>query len=485
MSEKAKKIIAMDSETSGLTPADQVLSLTIKVIDVESTEVVDSMRVKVQYRGDVLARPDAMRANHLDPMAAKGDIEYIAANKISNFIEKHGGSASPLMGHNVGFDANNVRSMLTRNGYSANVLSWDLIDIQQVVARRIVLNEYPHKDKLELKKKMDGSMAPSLSQISVARANGIEIDENRAHDDDYDTDIVIANWKALGCPSESVRDLEVINDPYKAKETYPGKIISAKRWDGKMGVVREKKYYVTDKGIESVNDQYGEHKYHGLVLVDLTKEDVLMETLDRMAKTEAAKAKGETLKKGGLGATALKDVTAEISYHSEFLYDVKVEENSDPAQLDQLQKLASYCYQHVKEQRSADEETKYNEIFSQIVNPEKFSLNNPDGKIKVAGNDEKLVPKVAFAIKDMSEKERYAYISKLANNQAVPRGYIWAHSLLLMAERFGYRNGIKGFEAARVRELSKLIPASYPVSVVRKDLTHEAVNGAMKKALEQ
>jgi hypothetical protein len=86
-----------------------------------------------------------------------------------------------------------------------------------------------------------------------------------------------------------------------------------------------------------------------------------------------------------------------------------------------------------------------------------FKLTNPmDKRTVLDSGAESMIPVLAKKMRGMSDAERVNYVSELANKEN--HGTVWAYTMLRLTERYGYRNGMEGFENERKTALAEIMP---------------------------
>lgn len=469
-------IILMDAETTGQeTTESQILSLTMKAVDSITGKVIDKKRVRVGFRGDHAVDPENIVIHGINPLRHKGQSESQTAQEVRDFFVRHGGDSTPVLGYNPRFDMRYVRSLLTRNGHDATVVSLQKIDPMEEVVKQIYRKKFP-VDGLDTRDhKYDPSRKlPVLKQASVAKALGIKVDESKTHDDDYDTDLCLEIWRRLGKPLATKP--QGPNHPYELQEQFKGKIIRAKEWSMLEGGVVENDYYVVGWGAGEIDNQFGEKKFHKTMLLKASGPDY-DDFVRRLAAADQAESKGLELKNGGVTWTATDAIVVQRDYASSQILDFEVIEPK-PEQSIVFRKAADYGKAHVEDLRLRELVDRYQSDKFSATEP--FNLKNPDSTVGfIAAQEEALIPELARDLAGLSKEERYAHISELANRQTDPRGQVWCHNMLILAERFGYRNNIAGFEDARLRDLNRLMPENVVpqgVSSETKDLPRPLAN---------
>ena len=488
MADQPKTLLAFDTETSGLKPElGQILTATMVAVDCESGEIIDRLEISIANRGDVIPQAGAVAVNRINPLRHKGIPESLASTKLRDFILKHGGTTTPFLGHNVEFDKRFLRNMLVRNGYDSNIVSLKSVDTITETARKIYKNEFP-VDKLDSKVGSGGESRPTLNQSSVAKALGVEVDSSKAHTSAYDVDVNLEIWRKLGRPT--AEDSNLFNSPYETEKRLAGKIVRSSEWDGRAGRVVERSYYVVGEGVKEEEDVFGKVKYAGTAMICVDGGDWVMAAADAVEAAEAAAADQvaagseahgpENIWKNGEIRSLVARVAAERKFTSPTSFGITVEDPSDD-QLEKLLLLSPYILSSIDDERRKEREKLYSGLLADASNSQ-FSLTDPNSKIGLLKlNDHHLVPGLAGDLGPMTTEQRLAHISQLANSQTPPRGASWAHGLLTMAERYGYRNGIAGFEVARVRELKRMMPPKIEPVVVSK--TQADVEASFAKAM--
>lgn len=460
-------IIAIDCETTGLhVDSGQILSLSLVALDETTGREVDRLRVKIGYRGDVIPEPGAIAATGINPFTHRGLTERDAADKIGDFLARNGGKNATILGQNVSFDARWVRNLLSRNGRDAKLVPLAQVDTITETVRALYEGRVD-PDKFDQKKVgVDGRTAPSMRLSSIARALGVPVDETRTHDDEYDLKLTINVWRALGAPKLS--PVHPANNPYEAEAKLAGKTITVTEWDGRNSQFVKNRYYVTGKGAGEVTDAYGSRRYNKTVLIKIDTP----EFEELVERSEA----------GNVTATSLKGVLHERGFSSPAVLNMEVENPSDEA-VSKLKAIEERVLNYVGEERRREREKDYIDRLS-AASGEAYQLVNPGNKSTVIdGDDEAIVPALAAEMAGRPREERVAMVSALANGMDPPRGVVWAHAIHVMAERFGYRNGLAGYEDSRAANITRAVPSELPINSLVKSVGE--VEGPVARALER
>lgn len=435
-----KKIIAVDTETSGLDmETSQVLSMSLRAIDPDTKEVVDSISLKIGFRGDVRPEPGAVAVTGVNPFRHKGLTEADAAERLKEFLERNGGRESPVLGQNVSFDKLRLRNLLSRNGHDAHLVSLGEIEVMKEAVKRIASGELD-PSKFDQKTNREGRTVPSLKLSSIVRATGGTVDETKTHDDAYDLDITIDAWRRMGAPTDSSQ--HPMNHPYKVQDAFRGKIVRAKEWDGRMGEFRTSEYYVVGKGAGEVKDSFGKEKYNATVLIKLGTPE-FDEVMERAAS-------------GRLTATSLKAVTSLRGFGSDQVVDYEVRD-ADDAVRNKIMQIEDEVVRTVEEDRRKEREAEHLKMLS-AASLEAYKLDEPNATDSlISSDDESLIPVIARGAAGKGRDALMAAIEGAANSSSPKKGVKWAHALRVMVERYGYRNNLEGFADARAETLAKFV----------------------------
>ena len=504
-----KTIIGIDSETSGLShEVDQILTLALVALDPLTQKEVDRLLVSVQWRGDTVPKVEAVATNGINPLRHPGVREPEAAALVHDFFARNGGSESPTLGHNVEFDRGFLRSLLTRNGYDARVLSPRVIDTMQETARKIFRGKFPVESlevrhaypkhapaatstatstaghsptgpsptgptpkeysKEQPKEHTDGepSVGVSLKQTSVAAALGVPTDPTKAHTAEGDIDQCIEIWRRLGSPL-SRPDLD-FNNPYKTEEKLSGQVVRTKQWNHLEGRIGSETYYVVGAGLGESQDLFGTTKHHSTIII-------------KYGPSERAKvAKLASQLRGGPaeGATNTAEVNEQLndlvlergfSYASSFspeAFETKTF-TPTPDEAADLLALSSHALRLVEKKRAQRALERGKDILM-AAGVKDFDLSAPGAVIGILSPlDHQNVPKLAREYASLTGEARKAAVMGLARlDDGNHRGTVWAHSLLSAVERYGYRAGLSGYEEARRRHLEQLMPKDATVTTM-------------------
>jgi hypothetical protein len=446
-----KKIIAVDTETSGLDmETSQVMSMSLRAIDPITKEVVDSLSLKIGFRGDVKPEPGAVAVTGVNPFRHKGLTEADAAERLKEFLERNGGRESPVLGQNVSFDKLRLRNLLSRNGHDAHLVSLGEIELMKEAVNRIGSGELDPA-KFEQKTNREGRTVPSLRLASIVKATGGTVDETKTHDDAYDLDITIDAWRRMGAPTDSSQ--HPMNHPYKVQDAFRGKIVRAKEWDGRMGEFRTSEYYVVGKGAGEVEDSFGKEKYNATILIKLGTPE-FDEVMERAGS-------------GRLTATSLKAATSLRGFASDHVVDYEVRD-ADEAVRNKIMQIEDEVVRVVEDDRRKEREADHTRMLS-AASLEAYNLDDPNATDSlISSDDESLIPVIA---RDAAGKGREALmeaVEKAANSSEPKKGVKWAHALRTMVERYGYRNNLEGYADARAETLSKFVkPEPDKISVFK------------------
>ena len=471
-------IIFMDSETTGVNHrSDQMLSLTMAAVDPLSGEVVEKKTFKIGFRGDVRVNPGAVAVNGINPLRHVGKTEAATALEVRDFIMRHGGPSAPVGGYKVSFDTKFIRSLLTRSGHDSTIVSHSQVELYNEAARMIHKKRFPVADLKQITTRVNGveRTRGSLTQGSVAQALKIEVDEKRLHDDSYDVDTSIRIWRSLGRPS--AKRAQGANNPYEIQKAYGGKAVKTREWDPILGQVVEKQYYITGYGAGAQDDQFGPRTFHSAAAIRIDGEDY-SDAVSRLEKEREARSEGKSLKKGGLGETAVKNIARPFVFDRPLVLEVE-EVALNTRQRRDMEELSGY----VNSQLENDRLKKSLQLFERDERgvTEDFVLDQPEDRTSILDHaDEALVPKKAQQMASMNRQQRVDLVSKLANESG--RGRVWAQNFLIMSERYGYRNGLVGFEEARVRDLREALPSHVEHRELEKNISELAT---AEKTLEK
>ena len=476
------RIIAVDCETSGLSSEDgQILSMTMRSIDVDSGEVLESLPIRIGYRGDVRPEPGAIATTGLNPFRNKGVTEAEAALAVSTFLKRHGGGDSPTLGHNVKFDQKWIRNLLARNGHDAHLVSLDVVDTYTEAAKALASGKLASSKFLQkaVRRSSDApstedgrsdqpSTRPSLALGSVAKALDIAVDDSRTHDDGYDVDLSIEIWKKLGKPTKS--EVSPFNNPYECERQFAGKVLRVREWDGINAEIRESKYYVPGTGAGEFEDAFGKKRYNSTMAIKVGNSD-FTDLIERSAK-------------GNVTQTAIDKVLGERSFSSPIVLGIEEDSSESVASIKTaMETVLPKLQEAFGEKRRKVREQQYMDRLA-AASSSVFQLDEPSNReTLISADNESLIPALAAELAPLSELERSKKISAIANSQPVKKGTVWAHALKVMAERYGYRNGIPGFENARRAHFLKTLPEKIEARTVTKGL--DDVESPVKKAMEK
>lgn len=481
-----KPIIFMDTETTGLEhDRDQILSITMAAVNPVTGTVIEKRSLKIAARGDVVASPEAVAVNRINPITHKGQSEARAAQAIQDFFVRHGGKQASVGGYNVSFDVRFVRSLLSRSGLDSSCVGHSRVDLYDEAIERVYKKQFPVDD---LKKRSARDLKTgkkveriSLNQGSVARALKIDVDPSRLHDDSYDVDTSIEIWRRLGRPSTKPAKLK--QGPYAIQSELKGKIVQVDEWDYRTAEAVKRKYYITGYGAGESDDRYGKKTYHKTVVIPLDGA-AFSDAAQRLDNERKAALDGKALKQGGLRETALSKISKEWGYDKNNILQISpVDGTEEELQLAKALAEKSTAYVNSSRLKRLNEKHALDEASCKI----NFKLKNPNDKTSIiSGTDELLVPDLARQMSSMSEAERVAFITEVADDKG--RGNVWANNMHKMACRYGYRNGLDGFEKERLERLSELMPEAAKPKELKKELEdlksgREAMNKAGYKSV--
>ncbi len=478
MSDK-KIILFYDTETSGLEASeDQILSFHMKAVDQETGEVIDSINLELEGRCDIIPKPSAVTVNRINPLKRKGLKEKEAAGLIAQFIEKNSGDKQHLRvgGHNITkFDGKFVRSLLSRNGYDGKTLPLKAVDTLQISASMLTGGKL-NFDALETKVNRNGKEYKALNLTSVANSYGIEVDKSLAHSAKGDVETNLKLWKAMGSPIPSEPPISA--NP-KELSKHGGKFLVATNYVN--GEFVKNAYYITGEGFGKVADNLrGDYWEKSAILVRLNTPK-FEETLDRFRSEVSASLAGDKTERGkGLTKTSIEDITSKKIYNSPEMEVDAVIVNSLPIDvlkeqgitavptMDELKSLASAVVAVEKASRSEAREKRFNDLkaASNLFNYDINNASNPDN-FEFSDNDE-LIPVLAEKMAGKSKEEKVKVVSELAN--ALNKNALWAYSIHRLAEKYGYRNKMPGFESELIESLKDSLKTKEP-SFIRKDKT--------------
>ena len=177
--------LAWDTETTGLSSKNQVLTSYFIILDEEYNEV-DKLDLRIKY-DEYVINPRAMDVNKIDMVEhEKIAITVGAAQKqLEFFLENNrvSGKYVPL-GHNIKFDLRMLRSsnILTED-IDFNYISSDFVDTIDMVR--------------ELKKcnKIEKTQSASLGKI--CKYFDIQLESDKLHDAEYDIKLTIELYKYI------------------------------------------------------------------------------------------------------------------------------------------------------------------------------------------------------------------------------------------------------------------------------------------------
>lgn len=177
------KLVVLDTETTGLwSDKHALIQLSGKVVI--SNEVVSEFNFKMRPFMDDEVDDNALRINRitLEELASYPTPEEVLPEVKKYFYQflDHGDPKDLLtpVGFNVRFDTGFLRAFFTKqNGWNSykNIFSGRTIDVQSMVLMYLHANGLDNLD--------------SYSQVNCAKAMGIELNEDSAHDAVEDSNV--------------------------------------------------------------------------------------------------------------------------------------------------------------------------------------------------------------------------------------------------------------------------------------------------------
>lgn len=458
------KIFFGDTETTGLNlDESQVLSMTLETIDTTTHDVVDGLSLKLGFRGDVRPEPGAIVATGINPFRHKGLSEADAADRLKNYLERTRAREMSMGGQNIFFDKLRLRNLLSRNGYDAHLIPLAEVDLMKEAVRAIHDGRLP-LENLDERTLRDGSLGRSLKLASIVRATGGTVDPSRQHDDAYDVEISKNGWRSFGSPL--VTEVSPVNNPYVAQRQFAGKIVKVKEWARRDGRFEENSYYVCGVGAGDVFDSFGKQKYNKTVMIRVG--------------TPAFEDAVERARTDRITATSLKEIAVERGFGSDDVvaFDVVTPSAEDEAKIDLIRRSVVEYVEGERRKNRQDDFVKRRSAASEYV----YNLKDPaNNDTLISNDDEALIPELSRALAGKSVEELVKAVEDRANAANPPKGLIWAHALRVMIERYGYRNGLPGYEEARARALARIVPPR--VTPVEHTRAKVDLSGADLKAL--
>ncbi|PLW91981.1 MAG: hypothetical protein C0592_13145 [Marinilabiliales bacterium] len=130
------RLLFIDTETGGLNP-DKHSLLSLAMVVWENMKIIDSQEILIND-GELCVTKEALAVNKIDIEKHKETAisPSEAIEKMTSFIGKHfpGHKKITLAGHNVHFDANFLKVLLSKNGHSFNsFFSHRIIDTSSIL----------------------------------------------------------------------------------------------------------------------------------------------------------------------------------------------------------------------------------------------------------------------------------------------------------------------------------------------------------------
>lgn len=459
-----ERLIGTDTETTGLSPSmDQIIEVAFSVTDL-SGRIIETHDIRLAYRGDTLPSPEAVAVTKVNPLRSKGLTERQAAEHVYDLFMRNGGEGSAIAGQNVNFDKVRLRSLLARNGIDGRIIPHAEIDLMNLSAVAIASGKI---DRNLLDKTISRDVTgrevtrPSRSLGSIAKAMGLSFNPGSLHGARQDLDLTMEAITKLGVPdhADGKGDMAIFNNPYQL-QSQVGHVMRVDMYDPESGEARKKRFYVTGFGVETVSDAFGEQRHHKTVIIDLDAACDPSVT-ERLAAEAKAASEGRDLSRGGVTQTMLETMTVERGFGGSLPLSLQVDLPSREEAL-AAAALVDRVVERVRNKRK-DERAKFIEQANANAKREFVGLAHPDNHDDIfAERDELTIDSMAVEFASLSDGERRRKIVEIANSPDRPRGSLWANNYLTMIEKYGFRNGLPGYEKARERYLRETYAAPLP-----------------------